>query len=135
MDSVKRYKFEVPGPMMGHGCGGEAAHHPKRKGFRKAVRLLANVEGIPLTIPKTHRAMVVVEISWKKDARLDADDVGKLILDSIFPKAPPLGGRRLPKEFYKGWGDKRVLGAHYIGQEDEDEERAVVFLKIFEKKK
>ena len=121
------YKFTVEGPLYSHRCSvsqrtlkdgtrAGGAFDPDVRSFRQAVRLYANIAGVPSRLPRYANAGIYVKVFWKEEIRLDVEDVGKLILDGIFGKA--------------NGGDRRVLEVHYIGEENTGKEEALVTIEI-----
>lgn len=114
---MKTYTFQVDGPLQAYVRTTQRQKwiDPRYKRYvewKKAVRLLANLTGIPEELPRDSRAILSVSVMWKNRARLDGDNFIKGILDSLWPQ------------------DRRVLELHYIGLEGTDAERASVTVGI-----
>jgi hypothetical protein len=54
--------------------------------FKRRVRLLANLGGLPDEIPKGSAAVVSIAIAWKKKARIDTSNILKAIEDGLFKR-------------------------------------------------
>lgn len=52
--------------------------------YKRRVRLVANVNGVPSEIAKDERIKLEVDVCWRKLARADLDNVVKGLLDALF---------------------------------------------------
>ena len=80
--------------------------------WKCGVRLRANVAGIPPTLKKSNVAGVGIEASWERVQRIDADNVIKAVLDSLWAQ------------------DRRVLDIRYHAVENTGGEEAVVTVMV-----
>ena len=54
--------------------------------YKRRVRLIANVAGVPDEIGKDERVKLVLDVCWRKKARADLDNVVKGIMDALWPQ-------------------------------------------------
>lgn len=76
------WRFVIPGPLRGHVCSVAS-----RRGLSKwqaYVRLLANSAGVPAECPAG--VHVDVAVMWRRKARIDVENVGKVIVDSLWAR-------------------------------------------------
>jgi len=52
--------------------------------YKRRVRLIANVAGVPDEIGKDERVKLVLDVCWRKKARADLDNVVKGIMDALW---------------------------------------------------
>jgi hypothetical protein len=83
---MARWEFIVPGPLVGHKCSVRAAHDVAVSSYRKHVRYLANLAGVPLDLDPDGTYRVTTQVFWKQKARTDTENVHKLTQDSVFKK-------------------------------------------------
>jgi len=76
--------FTVKGRIYGNRQGRAASFDKGRMDYKKQIRYLANLEGIPNLIKEGERARVDVLISWRNTQRVDWLNVVKLVEDSLF---------------------------------------------------
>lgn len=60
---------------------------PRRKGYeswKRAVRYLANLRGLPSEATKWQKPHLHVQVYWKRDARMDTVNVYKACEDALF---------------------------------------------------
>ena len=83
------YQFRVEGQLLGYRASIKAAHDPRYKAFKQAVRLVANTAGVPSHCPKD--VSIKVEVFWKKTARIDLSNVQKAVEDALWSQDRYIG--------------------------------------------
>lgn len=78
------WTFEVLGPLRGYSVRAGMYHDPKWAAFKRQVRLIANLAGVPFE--PTETTSIHVEIHWRLKARIDGSNIFKGLEDAIFPK-------------------------------------------------
>jgi len=114
---MQTYTFQVDGPLQGYVRTTQRQKwvDPRYKRYvdwKRAVRLFANLAGIPESLPADSRAVLSIAVTWKRKARLDGDNFLKGILDSLWSQ------------------DRRVMELHYMSFEGAEAERASVSVGI-----
>ncbi len=84
---MRLFSFRIEGPLRGHVCSVASRRSLSR--WQTAVRLMANVAGVPDECPDG--AEVRVHTFWTKKARIDCENVGKAVVDSIWAKDRGVG--------------------------------------------
>jgi Holliday junction resolvase RusA-like endonuclease len=114
---MEMYSFQIDGPLQPYVRTTQRQkwvdlRYRRYVEWKKAVRLIANLSGLPETLPPDSRAVVSVAVMWKRRARMDGDNFIKGILDSLWKQ------------------DRRVLELHYTAFEGAKAERASVSVGI-----
>ncbi len=86
------WTFTVDGTLWGYRQGRKAAFLPDRVSFKKMVRLLANIEGVPGRALEEDNLFLDVRIHWKRKARIDGPNVYKLIEDALWTQDRGVAG-------------------------------------------
>jgi hypothetical protein len=100
------YQFDVDGPLCGF-IVNQRPWSPVAKrycAFKKYVRSLANVAGVPEEIPAGYRASVHLDVTWRLKARVDLSNLQKSFEDGIFKRD-------------RGIGEIHAVSRQYVGQE------------------
>jgi hypothetical protein len=79
--------------------------------WKKLVRIIATEARVPLDLDPKESYSVMVELFWKRTARVDGENVQKAIQDACFPR------------------DRRVVEGHYKSYEHHGFEFAKVYVK------
>jgi Holliday junction resolvase RusA-like endonuclease len=80
--------------------------------YKERVRCVANLAGVPDTLPKGTRITVSIATDWKQSQRADGDNVIKGVLDALWKN------------------DRRVTDLHYTAEEHTGNERAGVMVRF-----
>lgn len=110
--SLQQFNFRVEGPLYGYRASAARAFDPKYANFKRLVRLLANVEGVPSELGPQDDAELFLHVYWTKKARIDTSNILKALEDGLFKQ------------------DRRVSGIHATRHEHSGRECAEVFLTI-----
>lgn len=103
--------FEIPGPLIGHKCSVRAAFDKHFRAYKRTVRLLANVAGVPSALDENGIYRVDTRVWFTGRARTDVENVRKAILDALWAR------------------DRRVLAGTYLGLENCSSEKAFVTIE------
>ena len=111
------WEFEIEGPLVAavRTTSRQKWVCPRWKryaAFKKQVRLLASLEGIPEVLERNDEVRVEIDVRWRLRARADGDNIIKGIIDALFCQ------------------DRRVLGIIYKSQEQEGCEGASVKITL-----
>jgi len=90
------------------------AHDPRYKAYKRLIRLTANVCGVPDTLSTNSRVTVIVNIFWKRRARIDNKNVRGAIEDALWTQ------------------DRRILEGYDVAHEHNGIEYATVAVQIRE---
>lgn len=105
------WEFRVNGPLIGHKCSAAAAFDDGFRAYKRTVRLLANVAGVPSMLNPKGIYTVTTDIFFRLKARTDVENVRKSIIDALWDR------------------DRRVLNGSYRGMEHHGSEYAVVVIE------
>lgn len=105
---MTEWTFEVRGRLVGHKCSPRAAHGKPFLAFKRTVRLLANVAGVPSDLDQKGAYRVDTEISFRLKAHTDAENIRKAIIDALWDR------------------DRRVLSGSYNAIENMGRESVVI---------
>lgn len=108
---VSTWSFTVHGPLIGHKCSHVAAVEKSFRSYKRTVRLLANVAGVPDELDPDGVYRVATTIFFTGRARIDAENVRKSIIDALWDR------------------DRRVLEGSYVTRERSNQEMAVVLIE------
>lgn len=109
---MRTYRFRIDPPILGFRSSVARAHDERYKGFKRAVRLQANLVGIPESLTPHQRATIYVKILWPRRMRIDTDNVLKATADSLWKS------------------DRRISECHGISEENMGREEALVTVEI-----
>jgi hypothetical protein len=98
--------FEISGPLHGYRAGLNRVFDPKYKRFKEMIRLVANTKGVPSEITPGTRVGIIVDIYWKKKARIDGSNIFKAVEDAIFSQDRGLG--------FGSWSMTENAGGEFI---------------------
>jgi len=112
---MNTWSFEIGGPIrsfLGSYVQPWKDQAKRYVAYKKYVRLLANVAGIPSELKQEDRAEISISFHWKKKAHCDGSNGFKAVEDALFHQ------------------DRRVLRGSYIVMENTGEEKAFVQVTI-----
>jgi hypothetical protein len=87
------WTFHVEDPLVGFVVHAApwTVRAKKYTAFKKRVRLLANLAGIPEEIPAGYRAIISLSVAWKMKPRIDLSNIQKSIEDGLFVRDRGIG--------------------------------------------
>lgn len=81
---MKSWRFEIPGKLLGYRASVRRCFDPKYAAYKQTVGLLALAAGIPPLDPRQSEVYVSTFIHWKRNPRIDWDNVQKAVVDALF---------------------------------------------------
>ena len=81
---LSRHTFKIDAPLLGYRASVARAFDPRYTSYKKIVRVLADVAGVPYELQKTDSAEVWVRVFWAKKARVDLSNILKAVEDGLF---------------------------------------------------
>ena len=109
---LSQYHFRIEGPLLGYRASVARAFDPKYASFKRMVRLLANVQGVPEALDPGQDVELFVHVYWRKAARIDLDNCLKALSDGLWKQ------------------DRRIGAVHAVRHEHSGREYAEVLLTI-----
>jgi Holliday junction resolvase RusA-like endonuclease len=109
---LSQYHLRIEGPLYGYRASVARAFDPKYAAFKRLVRLLANVEGVPEALEAGQEAELFVHVYWRKAARIDLDNCLKALSDGLWKQ------------------DRRIGAVHAVRHEHSGQEYAEILLTV-----
>lgn len=109
---LSQYHLKIDGPLYGYRASAANAFDPKYSNFKRMVRLLANVQGIPDALEAGQEAELFVHVYWRKAARIDLDNCLKALSDGLWKQ------------------DRRIAAVHAVRHEHTGQEYAEIMLTV-----
>jgi Holliday junction resolvase RusA-like endonuclease len=111
---VGTWQLEVPGPVRGFIVHARPWSKAAKDycAWKVAVRLHANVAGVPEEIPAGYRAHIHLDVTWRLRARIDLSNVLKGVEDSLFKR------------------DRGIVEIHAVSRQYVGEEKATVTVRL-----